>query len=41
MTDDLLTILVKVVMTFIQKLFITPLFDFLDAALFGATDTLS
>ena len=36
MHNDLLGILVKVLMSFFKKLFITPIFDFLDAAFFGS-----
>lgn len=34
--NDLLGILVKVLLSFFEKLFITPMFNFLDAALFGS-----
>ncbi len=41
MFTDLLSILVDVLMSFFGKLLTTPLFNFLDAALFGSKDPLA
>lgn len=38
MLNDLLGILVKVLMSFFDKLLISPIFDFVDAALFGSKE---
>ncbi len=41
MQNDLLGVLLKVVMEFLEKLLITPFFNFLDGALFGSKDPLT
>ena len=41
MQTDLLGILLKVIMDFFGKLFVTPIFNFLDAAIFGSKDPLA
>ncbi len=41
MLNDLLGILVKILMSFFDKLFVTPIFNFVDAALFGSKDPLA
>ncbi len=41
MLDDLLGILVKILLSFFQKLIVTPIFDFADAAIFGSKDPLA
>lgn len=41
MLDDLLGIFVKVLLSFFEKLILTPIFDFADAAIFGSKDPLA
>jgi hypothetical protein len=41
MLNDLLGVFLKVLLGFFEKLLITPIFNFLDAALFGSKDPLA
>ncbi len=41
MLNDLLGIFVKVLLGFFEKLVISPLFNFFDAAFFGSNDPLA